>query len=683
MIFQRIDMAVQEAEYGTWKSPITASSVSSAGVYLFDLTVDSNIELNDGTVYWIEGRPAEAGRYVVCSCPTGSTDPVSWTPAGLSARTRVHEYGGGALLVYNGAVYFSNMADQRVYRQDKPDGPAEPVTPEGEYFYADGCYAAATAGGRIYYVREDHEVVRSGSRKEAENCLVLVSPSGAQPPQVVASGRDFYSSPRVSADCSKLAWIQWDHPNMPWDATQLCWAALDPATGLPLANAINTVQVPGSGPELNLQYPAWASANRLLYIGDQSGYWNLYSVDTAAGASSNHASLYPAKQDLASPAWMFAQHPHCLERPAGGGTRVLLVSGDSVLRLDAESGSAEPLAQFKVSGYNSIKYPKWSGGYFYAVASSAVSPPAVIRYRLESGSIEVLRLSNSLKFDVGYISVAQPIEFPTANGATAHAYYYPPRNRDFVAPSGSRPPLLVRAHGGPTAAASPSLSLKIQYWTSRGYALADVDYRGSTGYGTVYRNLLRYNWGIADVDDCCAVVRYLANKGLADPRRACIDGGSAGGYTTLACLAFRDTFSAGASHYGVADLQLLRADTHKFESRYLDNLIGRTPEEVSRACVERSPIHHVDKISCPLILFQGDEDRIVPPNQAELMFAKVREKGLPCAYLLFPGEQHGFRKAENINKSLDGQFYFFAKLFGFQPADSGIEVDIVNLPSDK
>uniref|UniRef100_A0A1I8F2W8 Peptidase_S9 domain-containing protein n=1 Tax=Macrostomum lignano TaxID=282301 RepID=A0A1I8F2W8_9PLAT len=447
------------------------SSVSSAGVYLFDLTVDSNIELNDGTVYWIEGRPAEAAATLCARVRPAPRIPVSWTPAvsapGLG-RARIRRR--------SSAMYFSNMADQRVYSRISRTDRLNRLTPEGEYFYADGCYAAASAGGRIYYVREGHEVVRSGSRKEAENCLVLVSPSGAQPPQVVASGRDFYS---FSARIGRLFQARLDPMGSSQHAvgrySALLGPALDPATGLPLANAINTVQVPGSGPELNLQYPAWASANRLLYIGDQSGYWNLYSL---------------SRIWLARPGCL-ASIPTVWSGLRAAATRVLLVSGDSVLRLDAESGSAEPLAQFKVSGYNSIKYPKWSGGYFYAVASSAVSPPAPLQ-------------RNPLR-PAGYIFVAQPIEFPTANGATAHAYYYPPRNRDFVAPSGSRPPLLVRAHGGPTAAASPT-------GLAAGYALADVDYRGSTGYGTVYRNLLRYNWALPMLTTVALLCATLANK---------------------------------------------------------------------------------------------------------------------------------------------------------------------------
>ncbi|XP_070579119.1 dipeptidyl peptidase family member 6-like [Ptychodera flava] len=318
-------------------------------------------------------------------------------------------------------------------------------------------------------------------------------------------------------------------------------------------------------------------------------------------------------------------------------------------------------------------------GYIYCRAGSPVKFKCIIRVNAKTGKTDILRESRSSDIDEGYLSVAEPITFPTADNDVAHAYFYPPKNKDFKAPEGSLPPLLVQIHGGPTAACSPDLNLNHQYFTSRGFALLDVNYRGSTGYGTKYRNKLRGNWGVHDIEDSCHGALYLANEAKkVDPKRLAISGGSAGGYTTLACLTFKDVFKAGVSHYGVGNLEALATDTHKFESRYLDTIIGKYPEE-KHVYIDRSPVHFADKLNASVAFFQGEDDKVVLPNQAEEMFSLVKAKGLPTAYVLFPGEGHGFRKSENIQASMDGEFYFYSKVFSFEPAETPYEMDIINL----
>jgi dipeptidyl aminopeptidase/acylaminoacyl peptidase len=641
----------QVAPYGSWKSPITSDLIVAGTIGLEQLAVDG------AALYWIEARPSEGGRNVIVRrTPDGRTADV--TPAPFNARTRVHEYGGGAYAVRGGTVYFVNFADQRLYRQEA-GGPPVPLSPAADLRYAD---LVVDPRGRLLCVREDH----TAAGREPVNTLVSIPLDGGGPGQVLVSGNDFYSSPRLSPDGRGLAWLTWNHPNMPWDGTEL-WVG-----GVHADGSLGPAERVAGGPAESVFQPEWSPDGVLHFVSDRTGWWNLYRWQQGAAVP-----LCPMAAEFGKPQWFFGQATYAFD-PVGNLLCTYTERGFwKLARLEKESGRLRLL---------DTPYPEvtWSSnlkvtdGGLLLIAGSTTAAPAVVRVDLATLQTEVLRHSSDISVDAGYLSVPQAVEFPTANGQTAHAFFYPPQNRDFTAPAGERPPLLVRCHGGPTAAMDAILRLDYQFWTSRGIALLDVNYGGSTGYGRAYRQRLSGRWGIVDVDDCVNGARAVVERGLADPARVAIRGGSAGGYTTLSALTFRDFFRAGTSYYGVSDLEALAKETHKFESRYLDGLVGPYP---GRADLyrERSPIHFTDRLSCPVILFQGLEDKVVPPNQAELMVAALRRKGLPVAYVPFEGEQHGFRRAENIKRALDGELYFYGRIFGFQPADSLAPVAIENL----
>lgn len=647
----------QTAGYGSWRSPITTDLIVQGTVGL------SQVSLDGEDVYWVESRPAEKGRAVIVRrTPEGKTADVN--PPSYNARTRVHEYGGGAYLIADGVVYFSNFADQRLYRA-APGSSSQPLThptgsgqaPEGNVHYADAVLDGRRR--RLICVREDH----SDSSREAVNTIAAVSlDSGAS--TVLVSGRDFYSNPRLSPDGSRLAWLQWDHPNMPWDGCELWVAEVKPDGSLGQRTLV------AGGKDEALFQPEWSPDGTLYFVSDRTGWWNLYR-QTSSGKVE---PLAPMEAEFATPQWLFGMRTYAFESAHrivcayNQRGRWHLASMDTITRR---------LTPFDLP-FTEFSGIRASPGQAVFIAASPTHPPSVVRLDLSTGWHEVLRRSSEVSLDPGYLSEPQAVEFPTEGGKTAHALYYPPKNKDFTAPEGERPPLLVKSHGGPTGAVSSSLSLTIQYWTSRGFAVLDVNYGGSTGYGTAYRRRLDGLWGIVDVDDCVNGARYLVERGLADSERLCIDGGSAGGYTTLSCLTFRDTFKAGASFYGVSDLEALARDTHKFESRYLDRLVGPYPARRD-LYTQRSPIHFVDRLNCPVILFQGLEDKVVPPNQAEMMVDALRRKGLPVAYVAFEGEQHGFRKADSIKRTLDGELYFYSRIFGFALADPVEPVKIENL----
>ncbi|HEY9908293.1 MAG TPA: S9 family peptidase [Thermosynechococcaceae cyanobacterium] len=633
--------------YGSWKSPITSDLIVAGTIGL------GQVRLDGQDIYWSELRPTEAGRNVLIRRPPdGATTAITPTP--FNVRTRVHEYGGGSYLVQGGTVYFSNFADQRLYRQDVG---AEPVaiTPEGAWRYADGTIDPQHQ--QLICVREDHT-----GTGEAVNTIVRLSLDGQGEQQILVSGSDFYAAPRLSPDGSRLAWISWNHPNMPWDGTEL-WTGNLTADGL-----VNLQKIAGGVEEAIVQ-PEWSPNGVLYFISDRTNWWNLYRW-----VSGEIEPLFPMEAEFGLPHWVFGQSSYGFE----SSDRLICTyskEGVSYLAsLNLRSRQLETIA----TPYTDIGGVHVYPGSVVFGAGSATAPGAIVRLDLATQQIEVLRRSSELTIDPGYLSAPRSIAFPTENGLTAYGFFYPPQNKDFTAPEAERPPLVVKSHGGPTAVTSTAFNLKIQYWTSRGFAVLDVNYGGSTGYGRKYRERLRGQWGIVDVDDCANGARYLAERGEVDGDRLVINGGSAGGYTTLCALTFRDTFKAGASYYGVSDLEALATDTHKFESRYLDSLIGPYPERRD-LYIERSPIHATDRLSCPVIFFQGDEDKIVPPNQAEMMVNALRAKNLPVAYILYAGEQHGFRKAENIKRTLDGEFYFYSRVFGFEIADSVEPVAIDNL----
>jgi dipeptidyl aminopeptidase/acylaminoacyl peptidase len=637
--------------FGTWRSPLTAARVT-AGALRFD-----HIVLDGGDVYWSEGRASEGGRHVIVRrSADGRIADV--TPVGFNARTRVHEYGGAAYTVHQGVVFFSNFADQRVYRQDPGSAP-RPLTAEGT-FYAEPCVDPGRA--RLLCVREDHR------GKDVINTIAALAMDGNSE-TVLVSGADFYSDPVVSPDGSQLAWLQWHHPNMPWDATELCVASVRADGSLDPARI-----VAGGGDESVFQ-PAWSPDGELYFVSDRTGWWNLFR---AAAGGPEHILAMDA--EFGKPQWVFSQTTYCFageRRIAATYTR----QGQWHLGLiDVETGAFEP-ATLALEPIESIRA---HGDMVYFVGGSSTEPACIAAVRLGGADaataqpeVSIFRSASADRIPPEWISVARPITFDS-EGRVVHAFYYAPRNPEFEAPSGERPPLIVISHGGPTAASLDVLDARIQFWTSRGFALLDVNYGGSTGFGREYRNRLRGTWGVVDVADCVNGARHLVAEGKADPERLAIRGGSAGGYTTLAALTFHSLFKAGASHYGVSDVEVLAQDTHKFEARYLDSLIGPYPEarELYR---QRSPLHFADRLSAALILFQGLDDKVVPPNQAEMMADAVRRKGLPVAYVPFAGEQHGFRKAENIIRSLEAELYFYGRVFGFTPADTILPVTIDNL----
>ena len=628
------------APYASWRSPITSDLIVSQSIGLSEVLIDGS------DIYWLESRPQEAGRSVVVRrSANGVTEDVA--PAPFNARTRIHEYGGGAWTVAQGTLFFSNDTDRRLYRLDRGARQPIPLTPEGEWRYGDGVLDSQR--GVWLGVREDH--TQPGT--EPVNTIVSVETTGTRPDagRVLASGHDFFSSPRLSPDGRWLAWLGWDHPRMPWEGTILYAVRLDERGSM----AADPIVIAG-GPEESIFQPEWApDSSALFFASDRSGWWNLYrrSIDLSAPQP-----LAPMDAEFGFAQWVLGMSAYAL-----AGPRRLICSYTAkgighLATLDLHSGELTAIE----TPYTDFYSIRADGDRLVFRGASPALPPAVVALDLASGALEVLKTSTSVADNPElkkYFTRPEPVEFPTSGDRTAFGLYYPAFNPDYAAPEGDKPPLLVKCHGGPTSAASSALDLRIQYWTSRGIAVLDVNYGGSTGYGRAYRRRLEGGWGIVDVEDCINGARFLAGKGLVDGTRSVITGASAGGYTTLAALAFHDYFRAGGSHYGVSDLAALAQDTHKFESRYLDSLIGPYPqrEDLYRA---RSPLSHPDRLSAPVIFFQGDEDRVVPPNQTELMVDALRAKGTPVGYFLFAGEQHGFRKAETIKRSLDAELYFYA-----------------------
>ncbi|TXL82243.1 S9 family peptidase [Vineibacter terrae] len=624
--------------YGSWLSPITADLIVAESIGL------SDVQLDGAAICWIEGRPREKGRNVLVRHRAGDT-PQELTPAGFNARTRVHEYGGGATVVRDGIAYASSMADQRLYRC-APDAAPVALTPapdaddpQAGHRYADGVIDAAR--NRWIGVRESH----AGAGGPVENTIVAVDLAAGGAGHVLASGNDFYAAPRLSPDGSRLAWLTWRHPNMPWVETELRVADIAPDGSLTAERLV----AGGSG-ESVLQ-PEWAPDGILHFIADRSGWWNLYRLE-----GSDVRALAPRAADFAQAPWAFGMSSYAF---AGAGTLVCSYWEDGIARLARLDLASLALTPFDLP-YTDYGYVRARDGEAVFRAGAAGDAAAIVRLDLATGGTEVLQRAATLDADLArYVSRPQHITFATTGGRQAHAFYYPPHNPDYAAPAGSAPPLLVKCHGGPTAFSPGVLDLRTQYWTSRGIAVLDVNYGGSTGYGRAYRDQLKGQWGVVDVDDCIAGARHLAQSGLADGARAVMTGGSAGGYTTLMALA-RNAFAGGASHYGVSDATALARDTHKFEARYLDWLIAPLPgnEALYR---ERSPVHHADALRRPMIFFQGDEDRIVPPSQTEAMVEALRRNGVPVGYMLFTGEQHGFRRGANIMRALDAELYFYAQ----------------------
>ena len=641
---------MQVLPYGTWPSPITADLILSAFVGF------SRLKYENGSYYWLEGRAQEGGRSVLVGCADGQRRDL--TPEPLNVRSRVHEYGGGAYALSNTTAYVVNFMDQDVYAVDLL-GSAPAGEPVGKPVRITDSDAAQRYGdlvwdahrGRLIAVRERH-----GIADEAVNDLVAIDvDTGAV--DVLHSGHDFYSSACLSADGQRLAFIVWDHPNMPWDGTQLVTVALD------AAGRTSAETVVAGGIEESIFQPSWIGNDRLLYVSDESGFWNLYCYD-----DSGVYAVIPDEAEYGLPQWSLGTtnfvvigERHVIVQRIDQGARELVI-------VDVDIGMSSPLpADF--TSYHSLA--RTDAGIAF-IAGKRDDVAAVVELDIAGGKTTVLATQGDIDFRPGSFSKPETIRFESTGGVIAYGNFYPPCHPDCTAADDELPPLVVMSHGGPTGAASRDLSFRIQYYTSRGWAVLDVNYGGSTGFGRAYRERLNGKWGIVDVEDCVAGVRHLASNGRIDMNRVAIRGGSAGGYTTLAALVSTNVFRAGASHYGIGDLAALTADTHKFESRYTYRLVDEADIE------SRSPIHHVERLSCPTIFFQGTDDRIVPPNQSEAMFEALKAKGIPVAYRVFEGEGHGFRRAENAKRAIEDEYLFFAKVFGFEPADDLPDIPVEN-----
>jgi dipeptidyl aminopeptidase/acylaminoacyl peptidase len=634
------------APYGSWKSPITSDLIVSQSIGLSEARFDGD------EVYWLEARPQEQGRNVVVRAGAdGKQRDV--VPPPFSARTRVHEYGGGAWVVAQGVLFFSNFSDGRLYRIGSDDREPTPLTPappapNRQWRFADGVIDQKRQ--RWIGVREDHT-----GAGEAVNTLVAVdlAQPGMAPGEVLAEGHDFFASPRLSPDGRHLAWLAWDHPNMPWNGTALYLAELSEGGAI-----IGTSRVIAGGPAESIFQPEWSpDGSQPCFVSDRSGWWNLHCLTLANGEV---RSIAPMAAEFGQPQWVFGMATYAFVGPNRIVCSFVEAGLGRLAVIDLATGALRRLDM----PFTSFASLRANGDQALFIAGAPSHPSSVVLLDIGSGDYRILKKSTDIldRADLTiatYLTAVEPITFPTTSKTSAFALFYPPCNPDYAAPDGDKPPLVVRCHGGPTSAASATLNLGIQYWTSRGIAVLDVNYRGSTGFGRAYRDALERNWGVADVEDCINGARFLAERGLVDKDRMVITGGSAGGYTTLAALVFHDVFRGGASYYGVSDIAALARDTHKFESRYLDWLIGPYPQEEA-LYRERSPLYQAERLSRPVIFFQGDEDAVVPPNQTEAMVEALRRRGIPVGYLLFAAEQHGFRKAANIQRALDAELYFYA-----------------------
>lgn len=638
--------------YGSWASPITPDVLLKGVVHMRNQMV----RWDGDDLYWSELRPYEGGRIVVCRRDAhGKIADV--TPQGFNARSRVHEYGGGHYAVKEGTVYFTNYSDQRLYRQDSGGAPRA-ITPAADIRHADMLIDARR--GHVIAVREDHAT----GRPEAVNTLVSLDAEGRDEAVTLASGNDFYSSPKLSPDGNRLAWQTWNHPHMPWDSSEIWVGELD------RDGKVTSRRKVAGGPDESVLQPEWSPSGELYFVSDRSDWWNLYR---ARGEGDEPVCRRAA--EFGAPQWVFGQRWFDFYGPDEIVCLFGEPGGTKLGRLDLNSGRLQHV-ELLYTGLHNVQV---SGNKAAMYAASATLAERVLVVDLDTLAQEVVKTSNTTHIESTYFSIPRPIEFPTERGRTAHALYYAPRNVDFEAPSEEKPPLIVHVHGGPTGSVGQTYPFEFQYWTSRGLAYLDVSYGGSAGHGRAYRQRLHGQWGVVDVDDCINAARHLVAEGLVDPDRISVTGGSAGGFTVLLSLTKRDFYDAGASHYGIGDLELFDSTTHKFESRYDEWLIGPYPERRDRY-YDRSAIHFADGLSCPVVLFQGLEDAIVPPSQAETFVAVCKEKKLPYAYVAFEGEQHGWRRESTIRRALEGELYFLSRIFGFDTAERIEPLEIENFP---
>ncbi|KAI8877413.1 alpha/beta-hydrolase [Backusella circina FSU 941] len=657
---------VANKAYGNWDSPITAESLSE-GATGGDITVDEATQ----SVYWVEVVTSEGGRGQIFSKRLGdSAKPVGLLPLEYNCRTRVHEYGGGSFQIKDGLLIFSNNADCRLYMVDLVNAPSTivPLTHDNPFYrYADIEFDEAKRF--IVCVREEH--FENEEPKDVINTLVVID-LDTKEQQVIAQGDDFYSSPRLYRD--QLTFVSWVHPNMPWDFTRLHHGKFEWKEGKFVADNIEWVV--GKEIEESIVQPVFVNDTTIYFASDRSGFWNLYRFNP----QTKQTELLFEKsldQEFAGPAWRFNDSSFVPLR--NDVTKLVCVYNKRLSLFDTTTKSFQELpidythfSQLRTYGDNKLVLQVCSTTDISRIVDYDVTQQAITQELQVSSTGPVL--------DPSYISIGQELEFPTTNDKTAFCYYYPPKNPNYTQTDGL-PPLRLLSHGGPTSNSDNAYSRRIQYWTTRGFAVADVNYGGSTGYGREFRNRLQLQWGIVDVDDCCNAALHLVKEGLVDGNKLAIEGGSAGGFTTLASVAFRNVFKAGCCLYGISDITLLAKETHKFESRYPDRLVGEYPKDKA-VYEERSPLFSADHIQCPVIFFQGEEDRVVPASQSEIMVKTLKEKGIPVAYVLYPGEQHGFRRAENIKRTMELEQWFYGQIFGF-PVEGVEGVEIFNFPASK
>jgi dipeptidyl aminopeptidase/acylaminoacyl peptidase len=646
---------VQTAPYGSWPSPVSAKSLTAEVVRLSEPRLDGT------DVYWLEQRPSDGGRSVVVRrTPDGRSTDVTGAP--FNVRSRVHEYGGGAYDVRDGVLIFCNFDDTRVYRVEVgSESEPTPITPAGPLRYGDLRFWSDAPV--ISAVCEDHSGDGEAANRLVQLDLVGENVDGGR---VLVDGTDFVSSAAVHPDGRRIAWLQWNHPNMPFDGTELCVGEV------PDDGRVEGTHAIAGGPRESVIQPRW-SGDRLIFVSDRSGWWNLYAHDDGADGPT---PLHRAEAEFGDALWSLGMSTYDVLSDGRIVCSWLVDDRHHLGILDTSTGELRPLLGDAIF----VDSVRAAGDRIVVRAGYLDRPDELVQLDVRDlDRAEVLRASSTDTLDPAAVSVAEALTWAAPDGSTVHGFYYPPRNLGYDGPDDELPPLLVMSHGGPTGLTTSAYERTRQFWTTRGFALLDVNYGGSTGYGRAYRDRLIGQWGIVDVDDCVSGAEALVAMGRADPARLAIRGGSAGGYTTLAALTFRDVFTAGASHFGIGDLETLARDTHKFESRYLEGLIGPYPERRD-VYLERSPIQAVERIHCPMILLQGREDQVVPLNQAESMAAAVRGKGLPVALLIFDGEGHGFRRSENQIRALEAEAYFYSRVFGFTLADDVEPVEIENLP---
>ncbi|MES2741280.1 MAG: prolyl oligopeptidase family serine peptidase [Pseudomonadota bacterium] len=646
--------------HGLWPSPIGADLVAAGSTPLAQLSLGG---ADGGDVFWLAGRASEGGRNTLLRRRASRTDEL--TPAPWNVRSRVHEYGGGAYLVDGDSVYFSHFADNRLYLQRGDAAPQALTAPGGRY--ADCVIDRGRQ--RLIGVREQHrpagQQLAPGARPDPDNCLCAIGLDGAE--TVLAAGHDFYAAPRLSPDGARLAWLSWDHPRMPWQGTQL-WLADVQADG-----SLGAPRLVAGGPAESICQPEWSPDGVLHVVSDRSGWWNLYRLGQGA-----LEALCPMEAEFATPHWSFGQSMYGFLSAKEIICTYLQDGTSHLARLQLDTARLEPIAH-PYQEIRELRVGCAGAGFVALLAGAPAIALEVARLDLSNGELEVLARSIDTLPAPAYLSVPTSIHYPSTHGRSVQAFYYAPRNADCQGEPDRAPPLIVIGHGGPTSMASNTLKLATQYWTSRGFGVLDVNYGGSSGFGRAYRDTLKGQWGVVDVDDCVAGARHLAASGQADPGRLIIRGASAGGLTTLCALTFHEVFQAGASYYGVSDLKGLDDDSHKFESHYNAYLIGDGPDVAARYQA-RSPIHHTARLNRPMIFFQGLDDKVVPPQQSQTMVAALKARGVPVAYVELAGEGHGFRQAANIARTLEAELYFYLRVFGLAAPGAAPAVHIDNLP---